>query len=244
MSEVKEGDFILLHYTCRVKESGEVVETTLEEEAKRAGLRGEGRASGPAFLIVGEGRFPKGLEEGLIGLTPGKPATIEVPPEKGYGQRDPSKIKLIPLRRFKRNGINPAPGMQVEIDRKPALVRAVGAGRVQVDFNHPLSGRTLVYEVKVEKILEDDLEKVKALIRRHIPDVNEEKIKVELADGTLDVELPDETFFVEGIQASKRAIAFDVLKRIEKVNAVRFIERYKREAVGGERKEAGTQGGK
>lgn len=244
MSGVKEGDFILINYTCKVKESGEVVETTLEEEAEGAGLREESRRSGPAFLIVGEGRFPKGLEEGLIGLSPGKPATIEVPPEKGYGKRDPSKIKLIPLRRFKRNGINPAPGMRLEIDGKPALVRAVGAGRVQVDFNHPLSGRTLVYEVTVEKTLEDDLEKVKALIKRHIPDVNEEKIEVNLTDGTLDVELPDEAFFMEGIQASKRAIAFDVLKRVEKVNAVRFIERYEREAAGGERKEGESRGGK
>jgi len=235
-TQVKKGDFTLINYTCKVEESGEIVDTTIEETAKKAGLYKEGYKYGPLFIIVGEGWIPKGLDEGLIGLTVGKPAVIKVPPEKGYGVRDPSKIKLIPIRKFKKEGVNPTPGMRVEIDNKLALVRAVGAGRVQVDFNHPLSGRTLVYEVSVEKILEDNVEKAKALINKHIPDISGEKFKVNFTNSFIEVEVPEEAFFIEGLQLAKRAISLDMMKYFNWVKTIRFIECYEKKGGEGEQK--------
>ncbi|MEM2576365.1 MAG: FKBP-type peptidyl-prolyl cis-trans isomerase [Candidatus Bathyarchaeia archaeon] len=231
IEEVKKGDFALINYVCKVEESGEIVDTTIEEEAKKAGLYKEGTHYKPLFIIVGEGWVPKGLDESLIGLTAGKTTVIKVPPEKGYGVRDPSKIKLIPLRKFKKEGLNPTPGMHIEIDNKPALIRAVGAGRVQVDFNHPLSGRTLIYEVSIEKILKDNVEKVKALISRRIPDVSEEKFKVGFTEDSVDIELPEEAFFIDGIQLAKRAIAFDILKYFNQIKNVLFIDSYEKKGV-------------
>jgi peptidylprolyl isomerase len=238
--EVKKGDFALINYICKVEESGEIIDATIEEEAKKAGVHKERGKYGPLFVIVGEGWVPKGLDEGLVGLTIGETTIIKVPPEKGYGLRDPTKIKLIPLRRFKKEGVNPTPGMQIEIDNKPALVRAVGAGRVQVDFNHPLSGRTLIYEVSIEKILKDNEEKAKALINKHIPDVSEEKFKVVFAEDSVEIEIPEETFFIDGLQLAKRAIALDILKYFNQVKNVRFIERYERKGVEGEQKQEET----
>ncbi|MEM4246300.1 MAG: FKBP-type peptidyl-prolyl cis-trans isomerase, partial [Candidatus Bathyarchaeia archaeon] len=71
---IEKGDFITLNYTCRVKESGEVVETTLEEEAKRMTRHKEEpghaheEAYEPMLVIVGEGWVPEGVDEGLIGM--------------------------------------------------------------------------------------------------------------------------------------------------------------------------------
>ena len=228
---VGKGEFITLNYTCKVKENGEVVETTIEEVAKSSGLhRGEEHEHvyEPSFVIVGEGWVPRGVDEGLVGLGAAEKKTLEIPPEKGYGARDPTKVKLLPLRRFTREGINPAPGLQVEIDRKPALIRSVGAGRVQVDFNHPLSGRTLLYELTVEKVLTDPLEKVKAIIHRRVPTLNLEKTVIKHSQNAVRIELPEEAFFVEGLQLLKRYVAEDLQKYIPDVKTVEFVERFQK----------------
>ncbi len=232
---VKNGDFILVNYTCKVKESGEVVDTTIESVAKDARIHHEHEHGGekvehvyePMFLIPGEGWVPKGFDEGLVGLEAEKPATLEVAAEKAYGTRDPSKIKLLPLRRFKKEGFDPVPGMQVEIDRKPAIIRSVGAGRVQVDFNHPLSGKTLVYDLKVEKVLESKEEKARAIIHRRVPGVSAEKFGLTLSEQVM-IEMPEEAYFLEGVQLAKRSIASDFHKFVPEFEKVSFVEIFRK----------------
>ena len=236
---IKEKDFVLINYTCRIKETGEIAETTLEALAKevKKPLHAHTHAHEhedvyePALVVVGEGWFPKGLEEGLIGLEQGSKITLELPPEKAYGLRDPSKVKLLPLRRFKAQGITPLPGMEIEIDGKPALIRASGAGRVQVDFNHPLAGKTLIYEVSVEKILETVEEKVKSIIHKNLPGINIEKFNLILSNKELTIEIPQEAFFVEGIQFIKQSISNDIQKFIPEIEKISFVEVFKKPEV-------------
>lgn len=229
---VKKGDFIKINYTCRVKETGELVETTLSEIAEKEGLHGEGvgRAHGyePSFIVVGEGWVPRGVEEALEGMEVGEEKKLEVPPEKGFGVRDPSKMKLLPLRKFSREGISPVPGMRVEVDGKPALVRSVGAGRVQVDFNHPLSGKSLIYELKVETVIEETVDKVKAIAHRRAPALNLEKTRIEIRGEEVVIEIPEDSFFMEGLQILKRNIANDLHKYLPEVKTVVFMERFTR----------------
>src|SRR2546427_1394744 len=146
---VKAGDFLIVNFTLKVKESGETVDTTYDAVAKDTHLHREDSTYGPRFIILGEGWLPKGLEDSLVGVDIGKQTTVELPPDKGYGTRDPTKMRLVPLRRFRDKGIDPTPGAQIEFDGRQATVRAVGAGRVQVDYNHPLAGRTLIYDVSI-----------------------------------------------------------------------------------------------
>src|SRR5438876_614387 len=148
---VKAGDFLLVNFTLKVKESGETVDTTYDAVAKDTHLHREDSTYGPRFIILGEGWLPKGLEDSLVGADIGKQTTVELPPDKGFGTRDPAKMRLVPLRRFRDKGIDPTPGAQVEFDGRRATVRAVGAGRVQVDYNHPLAGRTLIYQAADRK---------------------------------------------------------------------------------------------
>jgi len=225
---IKNGDFILANYTLRVKETGETVGTTLESVAKEKKLyRGEERYE-PFFIILGEGWVPKGLEEALTGLEPGKASTVELPPEKAYGIRDPKKVRLVPLRKFTAEGMTPVPGLQVNIDGKTAQVRSVGAGRVQVDYNHPFAGKTLIYDITVEKVIESDDEKVRNLIHKRIPSVDQQKFEVKIEGVKLQVEVPEDAFFLEGLQVSKRTITADVEKYLPSIDTLMFLETFKK----------------
>ena len=225
---IKNGDFVLANYTLRVKETGETVGTTIESVAKEKKLyRGEERYE-PFFIIVGEGWVPKGLDEALTGFDVGKPNTIELPPEKAYGIRDPKKVRLVPLRKFAAEGVTPVPGLQVNIDGKSALVRSVGAGRVQVDYNHPFAGKTLVYDLTVEKLIESEDEKVRNLIHKRIPSVDQQKFDVKIEGANLGVEIPEDAFFLEGLQVAKRTIAADVEKYLSNIQTLTFHEMFKK----------------
>lgn len=224
----KNGDFILVNYTLKIKETGETVGTTLESVAKETKLyRGEERYE-PFFIVVGEGWVPKGLDEALTGLEVTKASTIELPPEKGYGVRDPKKVRLVPLRKFTAEGLTPVPGLQVNMDGKAALVRSVGAGRVQVDYNHPFAGKTLVYDLTVEKVIESNEDKAKSLIHKRISSVDQDKFNVKIDSTKLELEIPEEAFFLEGLQIAKRTFTADVEKFLPSIQTVTFVETFKK----------------
>jgi len=227
----KNGDFLLVNYTLKVKETSETVGTTLESVAKEAKLyRGEERYE-PYFVVIGEAWVPKGLDEALTGLEVGKASTVEVPPEKGYGARDPKKVRLVPLRKFTAEGLAPVPGLQVNIEGKPAQIRSVGAGRVQVDYNHPFAGKTLMYDVTVERVLEIDEDKLRALIHRHLTTIEPQKFNIKFNGGEkVEIEVPEEAFFLEGLQVAKRTLTADIEKFFPKIGTVIFLETFKKPA--------------
>lgn len=225
----RPGDFLLLNFTLKVKESGETVDTTFDRVAKDADIHKDETSYGPKFVILGEGWLPKGLEESLVGLDAGKQTTIELPPEKGYGTRDPSKMRLVSLRRFReKTEIEPAPGAQVEFEGRLAVVRAVGAGRVQVDYNHPLAGRTLIYDVSIERVLEDENEKILSIVSRRIPEIPRDKFGINRRGADLTIELPEEAFDLKGLQVAKRVITSDLQKYFPEIHSISFLETFKK----------------
>jgi len=146
---VNKGDFIKVELTGSVVETGEIFDTTKEEEAREAGIWDENRAYGPRLVIVGEGYVLRGLDERLPGIPFEEEVEIEIPPEEAFGERNASDVQMIPYRILRSKGINPYVGAELEIDGRPAVIRSIGAGRVQVDYNHPLAGRQIKYKVKV-----------------------------------------------------------------------------------------------
>ena len=224
----KEGDFLLLNFTLKVKESGETVDTTYDTVAKSAHLHREDSIYKPRFIILGEGLMPKGLEDSLVGLTPGKETTVELTPDKGFGARDPTKIRLVPLRRFREKGVDPIPGRQIELDGRPATVRAVGAGRVQLDYNHPLAGRTLIYDVSIEKVLDDEKEKILNIISRRLPEVDSSKFTLDKTEDKLSIEIPEEAFYLSGLQVAKKSVISDLQKYLPDLDTISFLEVFKR----------------
>ena len=226
---LQKGDFILINYTSKVKETNEVFDTTYEDVSKKEHLHKEGELYEPKLVVIGEGWVLKALDDSLITMEINTLATVEISPEKGFGQRDPEKIKRVPLKQLLAKEINPAIGARIEYQGKMAVVRSVGAGRVLLDFNPPLAGRTLVYDVIVTRKLEKNEEKIGSLVHRRVPVVEENKFKLTIQDSNLTIDMPEDTFYVEGIQIAKRGIAMDIQKFIPNIAETRFVETFKAE---------------
>ena len=224
---LQKGDFILTDYVAKVKETNEVFDTTKEDVAKKEHLHKEGETHEPKLVVVGEGWVLKTLDDSLLTMEVGKPSTVEISADKGFGQRDPEKIRRVPIRQLLAKEINPVIGARIEFQGKMATVRSIGAGRVLLDFNAPLAGRTLIYDLTVTKKFESEEEKIGALIHRRIPVVEEEKFKITLKDKNLSIDMPEETFYVEGIQIAKRGIAMDIQKFLPDLVETKFIETFK-----------------
>jgi peptidylprolyl isomerase len=224
----KEKDFLLVEYTARVKETGEIIDTTSADVAKEAKIYSEGEVYEPMLVILGEHRVIKGLEEELYKMEPGVEKEVEIPPEKAYGRRDPSKVKIMSVREFRRANIEPRPGKIVEVNGLPAVIKSVSGGRVVVDFNHPLAGKTLIYKVKVVGVVEDDAEKIKHLLHRRMKQIplDEFDVEIDRETGKVTIRLPERAYLLEDVQYAKRAVAFEIFKYIPDVAEVVFIERY------------------
>ncbi|MBO3799569.1 MAG: FKBP-type peptidyl-prolyl cis-trans isomerase [Candidatus Brockarchaeota archaeon] len=220
---METGSLILVDYTLTVKETGSVVETTIEEEAKNASTYKEGEKYSPKLVYLGGKWVLESWEEELLKSEVGVERTVEIPPEKAYGFRDPNKVKTYAARRFSRPQ-ELAPGALVEVDGRIGIVRNISGGRVQVDFNPPLAGKTLIYRFKIVKVLEDDVEKVKYLVNRRLPEASVEEVSVEKEGDIVTIRLPDKVLFSEGVQQIKKAIFEDVTSIIKGVKTVRFVD--------------------
>jgi len=224
-----KGDFILVDYVRKVKETGEVSDTTIEETAKKEHLHKEGEIYEPQLVVIGEGWVLKTLDESLTTIEIGKKTSVEIPPKKAFGERDPEKVKRVSLRNLTTKGITPTLGKQVEYNGKMATVRTIGAGRVLLDFNPPLAGKTLIYEITIQKKLTTKKQKIAALIHRRIPAVEKNKFKFTTKQTTVNIEMPEDAFYIEGIQVAKRGIAIDIQKFFPKTTTVTFTETFKTE---------------
>ena len=227
---LQKGDFILIDYTAKVKETNEIFDTSNEETAKKEHLHKEGEIHEPLLVAIGEGWVLKALDESLTTMEPNKPATVEIASKDAFGPRDPEKIKRVPLKQLLAKDVhNPSIGMRIDYNGKMATIRSIGAGRVLLDFNPPLAGRTLIYEVTVNKKLETSEEKIAAIVHRRIPVVEETKFKFTIQDKTLSIDMPEDTFYIEGVQIAKRGIAMDLKKFLPEMTEIKFVETFKAE---------------
>ena len=230
MMALQKGDFILIDYTAKVKETNEIFDTTNEETAKKEHLHKEGEMHEPLLVAIGEGWVLKALDESLTTMEPNKPATVEIASKDAFGPRDPEKIKRVPLKQLLAKDVhNPSIGMRIDYNGKMATIRSIGAGRVLLDFNPPLAGRTLIYEVTVNKKLETSEEKIAALVHRRIPAVEETQFKFTIQDKMLSIDMPEDTFYLEGVQIAKRGIAMDMKKFLPEMTEIKFVETFKAE---------------
>jgi peptidylprolyl isomerase/FKBP-type peptidyl-prolyl cis-trans isomerase SlyD len=154
----------------------------------------------------------------------GDKKTIEILPEDGFGNRDERLIRLVPLAEFKKHNTDPIPGMVVEADNMRGRVMSVSGGRVKVDFNHPLSGKTLIYDLEIKQKLEDIESKVKALVKMYTN--MDEKVNTATFEKDIEIELPP---LINSLY--KKKIADDVMKFLgfEKVKFVEIFEKPKEE---------------
>ena len=222
-----KSSLILVDYTARVKDTNEIFETTREDEAKKTEHYDPSRKYEPRLVSVGESWVLKGLDEALANANVGDKMNVEVSPDKGFGDRDPGKVRMIPQRKLGEKADEVSVGDVIEVDDRTGIVRFVGSGRIQVDFNHRFAGRTLLYDVNVLKKLDSDEDKVRGLTRRRLG-LEDSKTKLKLSAPDLEIELPEEAYLAEGLQIIKRAVASDIFKFVPSVKNVKFVENYGR----------------
>ncbi len=220
-----KGSLILLDYTARIKDNGEIFETTIEEDAKKSNLYDPTRKYEPRLISVGEGWVLKGLDEALTSTDVGQKLSIEISPDKGFGERDTNKVRMIPQRKLGEKANEVKVGDVVELDDRTGIIRYIGSGRVQIDYNHRLASRILVYDVNVVKKIESNEDKIKYLLKRRLP-IDDEKAKFEYNNDTVIIELAEDISLLDGLQIIKKAVSTDIFKFVDGLNKITFQEVY------------------
>ncbi|MCK5025508.1 MAG: FKBP-type peptidyl-prolyl cis-trans isomerase [Nanoarchaeota archaeon] len=210
---IKKHDFVEIEYTGKLKDDGFVFDTTDEALAKEAGMDSSNEEYGPIIICIGENQVLEGIDNNLLGKEPGQ-YKFDIAPEEAFGKKDGKLIQLIPTRKFTKENIRPSLGMQVDVDGARGIVRTVTGGRTLVDFNHPLSGKELEYDVKVNRIITDKQEQAEAYLKITLRIKDKEvKLTDDTAEITTKIDLPDEV---------KEQLS-DKIKEIFKLKDVKFV---------------------
>lgn len=223
----EKGSLILVDYTAKVKDSEDVFDTTLEEDAKKHNIHETDVKYQPKLVSIGDTSYPvlKGLDEALAKTTVGEKLTVEVTPDKGFGERDSGKVRMIPIRKLGEDAEKVSVGDTIEVDNKRGIIRFIGSGRVQVDFNHRFAGKTIIYDVNVVKSLESSNDKIDAILKNRLP-VENSKISFKLKDKEVDIDIPEQIFRADGLQIIKHFTQLDIFKFVTSLEKINFIETY------------------
>lgn len=185
---MKEGDFVYIDYVGKISDTGEIFDLTSEDIAKKEGIYNPGIKYKPIPVVIGGNFVIKGLDEALREMSVGEKKTIIIPIDKAFGERKGEMIKLIPQSTFKEQNINPNPGSYVTINGLNGRVISNDGGRVRVDFNHPLAGKKLEYELELKSEIKEASDKVIALVS-YFTGFEKENMEVSISEKIADVKL-------------------------------------------------------
>lgn len=216
---MKKGDFIKIEYTAKIKDSGKVFDTTDKKVAEKEGIFNPKVNYGSVLVIVGEGKTVKGLDKEIMEMKVGENKKVEILPKEGFGERKPELFKLMALSEFKKQNIEPYPGMILNMENNLSCrILSVNSGRVRVDFNHPLAGKTLVYDLEIKEKLEKREEKIKAVCEYY----NCGYKKVEFKNEEIEILIKNEIGDV-----IKEKITDDIFDHMD-FNKIRFSQTFER----------------
>lgn len=227
---MEEGDLVYVEYDIWMMPENEdeepiLFDTTDEEKAEEEEIHDENKDYGPRPIGVGEGDVMEGFDEALLEAEEGTDDSVEIPPEKGIGQRDPGEIELFSRRELDRKGIDPVAGKEVEIDNRRGTIIQATAGRIRIDFNHPLAGKTLKYDFKVTKRCEEDEDIIEAILEKNFKPAD---FEIEVEDEQMEIILPEECKYDQQWFVSKYRIVGDLREYLD-YELIRFIEQYEKE---------------
>jgi peptidylprolyl isomerase len=220
-----KGSLVLIDYTAKVKDTEEIFDTTIEEDAKKHSIHEPNMKYQPKLVSIGEVSYPvlKGLDEALAKTNVGDKLTVEVTPDKGFGERDSGKVRMIPIRKLGEDAEKVSVGDTIEVDNKRGIIRFIGSGRVQIDYNHRYAGKTILYDVNVVKSLDSPNDKVDGILKNRLP-LEDSKITFELKDKEVNITIPEEILRADGLQIMKHFIQLDIFKFVPSLDKVNFIE--------------------
>lgn len=128
---------VTLNFAIKL-ENGDVVDSTFGKQ--------------PATFKVGDGNLLPGFENALFGLKAGDRRELPISPEQGFGQPNEQNVQVMPRGQFQDMELSE--GLLIIFNdaanaELPGVVKAFDADRVTIDFNHPLAGKTLRFEVEI-----------------------------------------------------------------------------------------------
>lgn len=143
MSEQRIGQqsTVTLHFALKL-ENGDVVDSNFDKE--------------PATFTVGDGNLLPGFEQALFGFKAGDKRSIVIPPERGFGRPNEQNVQVMPRKNFTELELEY--GVMVIFrdaagGEMPGVVKAFDDKEVTVDFNHPLAGRDITFEVEIIEVV-------------------------------------------------------------------------------------------
>ena len=236
---VKKGDFILVKITGKTQK-GTVFQVSSEEDAKKAGIYDEQKAKQgyytPEFVIAGKpGFLNEGLTETIENMKFFEKKSVRIPPTKAFGKREPQKIERVGIAKFRKlnEGKNPEIGQEFikKGTGQRGVVSNVVQGRVIVDYNHPLAGQSVDYNLEIVDKIEQFNEKIEYfMISKGIPKQNVSEFKIEYCkdDKSLEITIP-KTFLFQNLTYLKFGLAYDLQTHIsDEIDDVKYIEVYEK----------------
>lgn len=140
MTAIGPNTRVTLHFSLLL-ENGEEIDTT--------------RRTRPATFTVGDGSLLPGFERALFGLTEGSDDRLRIAAADGFGEQREDNLRLMPASQF-GNGLVPEPGLIVSFagpgGELPGVVRSIEGDLVVVDFNHPLAGKMVIFDVSILQV--------------------------------------------------------------------------------------------
>jgi len=223
-------NFVKISYTGKTKD-GKIFATTDEKTAKEGEIYDENVMYAPVILLYEEtnDKITEKIKEEIKNEKVGTEKEIVIPKElnQSYNAKN---VQIYPIHIFKKQNLNPFPGMLFKSGEAVGKVISVAGGRVKVDFNSDTAGKELVYKVKVEGIAATTEEKINYLIEKNFNttenfQINLEKNKKNKDEITLNVEIPKNIFINESLLKRKHKFVNDVSKYLN-INEVVFIEKW------------------
>lgn len=234
--KVKKNDYILVNLTGRTQK-GKVFQVSSIEDAKKAGFYDEKKEHlyTPEFVIVGKpGFLNEGLTETIEKMNYFEKKSVRIPPTKAFGKRDPRKIERIGIAKFRKMNNGKIPEIGQDFTRKDGqrgTVTNILQGRVIVDYNHPLAGQSLDYNIEVIDKIEDFNEKIEYfMISKGIPKQNATDFKINYNKDAQSIEFTiPKQFLFQNLALLKFSLAMDLQTHMaDEINDVRFIEIYEK----------------
>jgi FKBP-type peptidyl-prolyl cis-trans isomerase 2 len=234
--DVEEGDFVLVKITAKTQK-GKVFQVSSVEDAKKAGIYDEQRDQQgyytPEFVIVGkQGFLNEGLTETIKDMKYFQKKSVRIPPSKAFGKRDPNKIERIGIAKFRKlnEGKNPELGQEFvkrsqQGGSQRGTVIRISQGKVIVDYNHPLAGQSIDYNLEVIDKIEDFNEKIeyfmisKGINKQNVKDFD---INYDEESNSIEIVIP-KMFLFQNLTYFKFGLAMDLQSNLD-IGDVKFIE--------------------
>lgn len=153
---VESGDVVKVDYVGTT-DDGEVFDTSIESVAQEAWLFNELRNYAPLEFTVGQGQMIPGFEKGVVGMKLNEKKTITIPPEEAYGEVNQELVQTLPASNFDEAGIEPEVWETYNFGIAQGTILEKDEETVTVDFNHPLAGKTLTFDVTLKEIISSEI---------------------------------------------------------------------------------------